>query len=135
MSDPELASEDSKTALENSVSWYLADKLADAHTPIATKKYLTTNNLLVYLTRCNVAELMVPRIKVQVLQRVKGGVHETGYQLFGDHRLEKYQNSMIFGDSANSRAGSDSSGAPVTENEAKQLLELVGSLQNARQTL
>ncbi|HSX02198.1 MAG TPA: hypothetical protein VLI05_02665 [Candidatus Saccharimonadia bacterium] len=135
MSDPELVSEDSKTALENSVSWYLADKLADANTAIATKKYLTSNNLLVYLTRCNVAELTVPRIKVQVLQRVKGGVHETGYQLFGDHRLEKYQNNMIFGAGAGNSTTGDSTGAPVTEIEAKQLLELVSSLQSARQTL
>ena len=133
MGETQLASEDSKTALENSVSWYLSDKLADASTPIATKKYLTSNNLLVYLTRCNVAELTVPRIKVQVLQRVKGGVHETGYQLFGDHRLEKYQNNMIFGDGA--ADAMDGPSTPVSESEAKQLLELVGSLQHARQTL
>src|SRR5438477_8108090 len=98
MSDTTLASDEAKTALENSVTWFLSDKLADVNTPIATKKFLTNNNLLVYLTRCNVAELAVPRIKVQVLQRVEGGVHETNYQLFNDHRLEKYENDMIFGD-------------------------------------
>ncbi len=134
MSDDQLATEESKTALENSVSWYLADKLADPATTIATKKYLTSNNLLVYLTRCNVAELSVPRIKVQVLQRVSGGVHETGYQLFGDHSFQKYQNEMIFGTKATEGTVSTES-QPVSQTETEQLLQLVSSLQQARQTI
>ncbi len=126
------ASEEVKTALENSVSWYLADKLHDATVSIAIKKYLTSNNLLVYLTRCNVAETSVPRVKVQILQRVEGGVHESSYQLYIDHRLEKTQNDMLFG---TDKASDGSKIENVSEVEAKQLLELVNSLQNARQTL
>lgn len=134
MNDTPLASEESKTNLENSVDWYLSDKLSDATTTIVTKKYLTTDNLLVYLTRCNVAELAVPRVKVQVLRRVDGGVHETGYQLFGDHRFEKYTNAMVFGTQATTTGEPDSTN-PVTEEEAKELLELVASLQTARHTV
>jgi len=126
------ASEEVKTALENSVSWYLADKLHDATVSIAVKKYLTSNNLLVYITRCNVAETSVPRIKVQILQRVDGGIHESSYQLYSDHRLEKTQNDMIFG---TEKSSDGSNNEPVNDAEAQQLLELVNSLQNARQTL
>jgi hypothetical protein len=126
------ATEEVKTAIENSVSWYLADKLRDATVSIAIKKYLTSNNLLVYLTRCNVAETSVPRIKVQILQRVAGGIHESSYQLYNDHRLEKTQNDMIFGiDKVNDGSQHET----VSEAEAHQLLDLVNSLQNARQTL
>jgi len=133
MSSDASATEATKTALENSVSWFLADKLRDASIPIATKKYLTTQNVLVYLTRCNVAESSVPRVKVQVLHRVAGGVHETGYQLFSDHRLEKYQNDMIFGSQPG--AMPDTTNEPVAEQEAQELLALVNSLAQAQQTL
>ena len=126
------ATEETKTSLENSVAWFLADKMHDATVSIAIKKYLTTNNLLVYLTRCNVSDSSVPRIKVQVLQRVAGGVHESSYQLYADHRLEKAQNDMIFG-TQNPADGSVSE--TVSDTEAHQLLELVNSLQTARQTL
>ena len=128
------ATDEIKASLENSVNWFLADKLQATNVTIATKKYLTVDNLLVYLTRCNVSETTVPRIKVQVLNRVAGGVEETGYQLYNDHRLEKYVNSMIFGQGANNSAG-DSAGVPVSQPEAEQLLELVNNLQTARQTL
>ena len=128
-----LATEDAKTQLENSVAWYLSDKLQDASTAIATTKFLTNDNLLVYLTRCNVAESSVPRVKVQVFRRVDGGVYETGYQLFGDHRFTKYVNEMIFGASA---AGADGTKSEdVTQDEATTLMELMNSLQTARQTL
>lgn len=133
MSDAQLATEPTKTTLENSVSWFLADKLHDAATPIATKKYLTVDNVLVYLTRCNVAESSVPRIKVQVFERVDGGVRETGYQLFSDHRLMKYVNEMIFGTAPGTATGNSSEA--VQEKEAAQLVELVNGLSAARQTL
>src|SRR4051812_3002044 len=126
METVELASEETKTLLENSVTWYLSDKLQDAGIAIATKKYLTNDNLLVYLTRCNVAESSVPRVKVQVFRRVDGGVYETGYQLFGDHRFTKYVNEMIFGASP---AGADgSSSQDVSQAEGTQLIELLNSL-------
>jgi hypothetical protein len=127
------ANEAVKTALENSVAWYLSDKLTDASTPIATKKYLTPENLLVYLTRCNVAESSVPRVKVQLFQRIDGGVQETAYQLFGDHTFTKYQNEMVFGTSATGADGTTST--KVTQPEADHLLELLNGLQTARQTL
>lgn len=127
------ATDTSKTALENSVSYFLADKLQDPATTIATKKFLTSQNELIYLTRCNVAELSVPRIKVQVFKRVDGGVHETGYQLFGDHRLVKYENAMIFGTSPGTPAGDKME--DVSEKEATDLLQVVNALSGARQTL
>ena len=127
------ATETTKTALENSVGWFLADKLRDAATPIATQKYLTNDNELVYLTRCNVAESSVPKVKVQVFERVDGGVREKGYQLFGDHRLVKYTNEMIFGTTAGTATGTEMN--EVTEEEAGQLLTFVNSLTDARQTL
>lgn len=127
------ATEPTKTALENSVSWFLADKLQDATTPIATKKYLTNDNVLIYLTRANMADSNVPRVKVQVFHRVSGGVREEGFQLFADHRLVKYVNEMIFGSKPGTASGNDPE--PVSEEEAAGLLKLVNSLQNARQTL
>jgi hypothetical protein len=132
MSDETLATEDAKTTLENTVSWYLGDKLNNSAAVIATNKYLTSDNLLVYLTRCNVAELSVPRIKIQVLQRVDGGVHETGYQIYGDHRFEKYQNDMVFGAPPDGSPSESATNAPVTQAEAGQLIELVNGLQTAR---
>jgi hypothetical protein len=133
MNDEPAATEPTKTALENSVSWYLADKMQDASVSIATKKYLTNDNTLIYLTRCTVAETSVPRIKVQVLKRVPGGIQETGYQLFGDHRMTKYVNEMIFG---NQPGGSDGNQqTEVSDKEANEVLALVNALADARQTL
>ncbi len=129
-----LASEDSKTAVENLVSWYLADKINTAATAIATVKFLTNDNLLVHLTRCNVAETTIPQVKVQVFKRVDGGVNETGYQLYADHRFEKYTNNMLFGSTPD--ASDANVGTPVTEQEVKDLLVVINSLQTeARQTL
>ena len=127
------ATEATKTAIENSVAWFLADKVQDAHTPIVTKKYLTNENVLVYLTQCTVAETNVPRYKVQVFNRVDGGVREVGYQLFPDHRLTQYVNEMIFGTQTGTAAGDKT--RDVTETEAAQVLTLINSLGNARQTL
>jgi hypothetical protein len=127
------ATEQSKTALENSVTWFLSDKLQDASTPIATKKYLTNDNLLVYITHCNVADTSVPRVKVQVFKRVNRGVREEGYQLFSDHRFVKYVNEMIFGAAPGTADGNKSE--PVSEKEAGEVLALVNGLGNARQTL
>ena len=127
------ANEAVKTALENSVAWYLSDKLQDAATPIATKKYLTPENLLIYLTSCNAAESNVPRVKVQVFERIDGGVRETSYQLYGDHRFTKYQNEMVFGNSATGADGT--SNTPVGQGDADKLLDLLCGLQAARQTL
>ena len=133
MSTQSPATEPTKTALENSVSWFLQDKLQDASIPIATKKYLTNENKLIYLTRCNVADSSVPRVKVQVFERVQGGVHESGYQLFGDHRFMKYVNEMIFGNQPGTAAGDKSE--EVSEKEAGEVLAMVNSLGSARQTL
>lgn len=133
MSETVPATEATKTALENSVSWFLADRLQEAGAPIATKKYLTPDNQLIYLTHCNVAEQSIPKIKVQRFVRVDRGVRETGYQLFGDHRLLKYVNEMIFGSQANTPAGNETT--EVDETEAAELLNLVNSLTTARQTL
>jgi len=132
MESQEPATEPTKTALENSVHYFMADKLTDASTPIAAKKYVTSDNRLIYLTVCNVAEVTVPRIKVQVLNRVEGGVHETGYQLFADHRFIKYDNDMIFGKQGG--AAGDKT-VLVSEDEAKALVEQVNKLSEARQSL
>jgi hypothetical protein len=129
----ETATEPTKTALENSVAWFLADKLHDPSVTIATKKYLTNQNRLIHLTVCNVVETNIPKVKLQVFDRVKGGVHETGYRLFADHRFEKYQNDMIFGTEPGTATGDVSE--QVSEMEAQQLLALVNSLTTARQTL
>jgi hypothetical protein len=133
MNDTTPASEATKTALENSVAWFLSDKLQDAATPIATKKYLTNDNRLIYLTHCNVAETSVPRVKVQQFERVDGGVRETGYQLFADHRFVKYTNDMIFGTKPGTAAGNQMD--EVGETEAAEVLALVNGLATARQTL
>lgn len=137
MSEPSptapLATEATKTALENSVTWFLSDKLGDASVPIVTKKFLTNANELVYLTLCSVAETSVPRIKVQHFERVERGVREVGYQLFGDHRFTKYTNDMIFGSNGGSADGTQSS--DVSETEAAQVVAIVNSLSGARQTL
>jgi hypothetical protein len=127
------ASEATKTALENSVTWFLSDKLGDAAVPIVTKKFLTNANELVYLTLCNVAETSVPRIKVQHFERVNRGVREVGYQLFGDHRFTKYTNDMIFGANGGSADGSQT--VDVSEAEAAQVVAMVNGLTAARQTL
>jgi hypothetical protein len=136
MADNATATEPTKTALENSVQWYLADRLRDATTPIASKKYLTHDNTLVYLTYTSVAEASVPRVKIQVLSRVAGGVHEMMYSLFADHRFTKTTNDMIFGVRPGAEQASPEAPSDVTEDEAQKLLELVNSLTtNARQTL
>lgn len=128
--DSAPAEEAAKNQLENNVNWYLADKLAEVGTTIATKKFITPDNVLVYLTRCNMSEAAIPVIKVQVFQRIDGGVHERSYQLYTDHRLERTDNEMIFGDAANGADGSIAS--PVTAAEANELLTLITSLQQAR---
>ena len=132
MDTPINATDETKTALENAVTWYLSEKLSSGVSTIVSQKYLTNDNRLIYLTKCNIEEANVPRVKVQVLERVDGGIHETGYQLFGDHRLEKYTSSMIFGTQP---GAADTTGTPVNEPEAKELLNLIGALQNSARAL
>lgn len=133
MSEQTLAAEATKNTIENTVNWFLQDKLQDPAVTIATKKYLTNDNVLVYLTHCNVAELSVPRIKVQVFERVDGGVREKGYQIFSDHRMTKFVNEMIFGTQKGTASGNSTE--DVTEKEAAELVELINALAQARQTL
>ena len=133
MSEEVPASEATKNSVEDTVNWFLADKLQDPVITIATKKYLTPDNVLVHLTHCNVAEISVPRIKVQVFNRVAGGVREESYQIFSDHRMTKSVNEMIFGKRA--EAAVDIASQEVSEPEAGKLLELLNSLTKARQTL
>ncbi len=134
MDEPTLATEASKTELENAVRWHLAEKLEGASpAPIVTQKFLTNDNVLVYLTYCAMPEGNVPRIKVQLLSRVDGGVHETGYQLFGDHRLERYENEMLFG-AAQGADGSERTA--VTQDDLAGLLQLLAALpETARKTV
>lgn len=131
--DTLTATEATKNAIENSVTWYISDKMQDASIAIATKKFLTNENRLVYLTRCSVASSSIPRIKVQIFDRVPGGVHEVGYQLFDDHRLVKYENAMIFGNKP--QAPVRDGLVDVPEAEAQTVLSIVNALQQARQTL
>ena len=133
MSDETLATEATKNAIENAVNGFLADRLEDPAITIAMKKFMTNDNVLIYLTHCNVAELSVPRIKVQVLRRVTGGVEETGYQIFSDHRFTKFVNKMMFG--TKPEASPHYATEDVSEVEAGELLELVNDLTQARQTL
>lgn len=133
MSTSSPATEEIKNAIENAVNWFLADKLQDPATTIATKKYLTNENKLIYLTHCNVAELSVPRIKVQIFERVDGGVCETAYQIFSDHRMTKVTNEMIFGTKPGTAAGNASE--EVSEEEAAALNQEIAALTQARQTL
>jgi hypothetical protein len=133
MSTPSPATEDQKNTIENTVNWFLADKLQDPATTIATKKYLTNENKLVYLTHCNVAELSVPRIKVQLFDRVDGGVRELVYQIFSDHRMTKAVNEMIFGTQPGTASGNVSE--EVSEKEAGELVLIINALTQARQTL
>ena len=130
----ELATEITKTTLENSVSWFLAEKLAGTSMPIVTNKYITGDNILIYLTRCEVADSSAPRIKVQILKRVDGGVHEANYQLFSDHRLIRIDNKMIFG-AATDDIASDQSPVEVSETEAQTLIATVNGLTSARPAL
>lgn len=133
MSEQPLATEATKNSIENTVNWFLSDRLQDPAVMIATKKFLTSDNVLVYLTHCNVAEISVPRIKVQVFERVNGGVRESGYQIFSDHRMTKFVNEMIFGTQPGTASGN--SALDVTEKEAADLEKLIQSLTQARQTL
>lgn len=128
-----MATEATKNTIENTVNWFLAEKLQDPVITIATKKFLTNDNLLIYLTHCNVAETSVPRIKVQVFERVDGGVRETAYQIFSDHRMTKLVNEMIFGTKPGTAAGD--AFEEVSEQEAGELVLTINALTQARQTL
>lgn len=130
----ELATEATKATLENNVSWFLADKLAATSTPIVTNKYITNDNVLIYISRCSVANASAPRIKVQILKRVDGGVHEASYQLFDDRRLTRTDNQMIFG-ASDAGASSDVTSIDVTEAEAQELVVTVNALAEARPAL
>ena len=129
------ATQETKTAIDNAVTWVMADQMHDHSVSIATKKYLTHDNLLLYITLCTMGQAAVPRVKVQVYERVAGGVRESGYQLFADQRLEKYDNDMIFGNTT--KTNSDASvRTVVSEKEAQDLLARIASLATtARQTL
>jgi hypothetical protein len=126
------ATDQTKLAIENAVTWYLHEKLGGAGVSIATQKYLTNDNRLIYLTKCTVVEPAVPTIKIQVLERVDGGVHETGYQIYEDLRFEKYQTAMIFGTASGT---ADTSGQPVSETEAQELIALLAALPNNARAL
>ncbi len=127
------ATEETKTALENTVSNLLAEKLAASTTSIASGKYLTADNELVYVTSCFIPGISTPRIRVQLFARVKDGVHEDSYALYADHRLERTSNDMIFG--RRQEAPSPETPQPVSEEELTTLLSLLATLGPENQTL
>ncbi len=129
----ELATDQTKTALENSVGWILSEQLGSPNMPMATIKFMTQDNLLFFLTKCQVSDSSAPRIKVQIFSRVTGGVHESNYQLFMDHKFIRTDNDMIFGVTP---SYSDATAAPVEvgEAEALHLLVQVNNLVNAQKT-
>ncbi len=100
---------------------------------IASKKYLTSRNELVYLTLCMVPSPTIPRLRVQLSIRVEGGVREEAYALYSDHRLEKSVNEMIFGRPAVAPPASDNP-QPVDEDELLRVMSLLESLGPEHQT-
>jgi hypothetical protein len=112
--------------LENTASALLSNDSVIMNTPIITKKYQTQDNRLVYLTECNIAEIAVPRLRVQILERVDGGVNETSYALYADQRFECTKNPMIFGDT--SGPAETSTPTAVDEDTAEWLIQLIQSL-------
>ncbi len=130
MSNEPLATEATKNAIEDAVNGFLADRLQDPVITIAMKKFMTNDNVLIYLTHCNVAEISVPRIRIQVLRRVDGGVEETAYQIFSDHRFTKFVNAMIFG--KRPEASPQHETEDVAEVEASELLAQIHALADAR---
>jgi hypothetical protein len=123
---PQPVTEATISTLENTVYALLADKRAGTSSPIVTSKYLTKDNRLVYITQCTVAESAVPAMRIQIFERVEGGVVEMSYALFADHRFECTRNPMIFGDKA--AVAENAAPTVVEEPTAQWLLELVHSL-------
>ena len=126
------ASEEIKDQLENQAVFLLGDSGSATVTAINTKKFLTADNQFVYLTRSTITTDTIPSIKFQVFRRVEGGVHEIGYLLYHDHRFEKYDNPMIFGQNASDQT---SAAAPVSQAEAEQLMQLLASLGSHNQKI
>lgn len=126
------ASEEIKNQLENQVLFLIGSSDSTTAAAIITKKYLTGENQFVYLTRTAITTASIPSIKVQVFSRVDGGVHEKGYLLYHDHRFERYDNAMIFGQ--NQAPDTSSANAPVSQAEAAELAQLLSTLgpQNQR---
>lgn len=127
----ELASDQTKTALENSVGWFLSEQLGSSNLPMATVKFLTHENILFFLTKCQASDSSAPRVKVQIFSRVPGGVRESNYQLFMDHKFTRTDNDMIFGVTP---SYSDATADPVdvSEAEALHLLVQVNNLVNVQ---
>ena len=119
-------SEATLMSLENLASSILDDRSMTMATPITTKKYLTGDNRLVYLTRCTVAESAVPNLRIQIFERIHGGVRETSYALFTDRRFEQTVNPMIFSDRPG--PGEMPKPTPVDESTAESLIEFIGRL-------
>ena len=117
-------SETTLMSLENLASMVLDDRSLAVATPITTKKYLTGDNRLVYLTRCTVAESAVPKLRIQIFERIHGGVRETSYALY--RRFEQTINLMIFSD----RPGQEEmpTPTPVDESTAASLIEFIDRL-------
>lgn len=128
------ATEASKTQLENIVSGLVSDKLSSSTVSIASKKYLTRDNELVYVTLCLMSGATIPRIRVQVFHRVENGVREEAFALYGDHRLEKTGNDMIFGRRTEGPSAS-AAPIPVSEEELGRIIALLSSLGPENQTL
>jgi hypothetical protein len=95
-------------------------------TPILTKKFATHDNRLIYVTQCGVAESAVPKLRVQIFERITGGVEETSYALYTDGRFERTDNPMLFTE----RQVKPDLAPPVTvdETETQSLIKLVAHL-------
>jgi hypothetical protein len=119
------ANEETKDQLENQAVYLLGNSDSSTVTAIATKKYLTADNQFVYLTRSTITTDTIPSLKWQVFRRVDGGVVETGYLLYHDHRFERYENPMIFGQND---ANQTTANSPVSQAEAEQLMQLLTGL-------
>lgn len=123
-----LATTAQKNYLQERVLILISDtyKIVPPGTTVQAKRYLTNDNQFVYLTHSQANTPMVAPIKIQVFQRVDGGVRETIYRLYGDHRLTRETNLMIFGQAPDSPQVDQAN--DVTEDEAATLCTIVDSL-------
>lgn len=122
-----LATTPQKNRLQDHVVALINDTYqATSAAAVQSKRYLTGDNRFVYLTYSHVQTPEIAPIKIQVFQRVDGGVKETIYRLYSDQRLTCEHNDMIFGQMPDKPQ--EGPAHPVTESEATDLCATIDSL-------
>jgi hypothetical protein len=111
------------------VSALLAAKLEELSAPTATRKFVTPDTGMIYITYSPGAEGADPKAIIKIVQRVVGGLQDTTYRLYADSRFYVDNQVKLFG--GTDKADTAIKPVPADDKTTQWVLDLITSLYNS----